>query len=179
MVPPRSATPSEWLRGQWGGVLKVRLRWQEVVLVASALRKVQLEGREKKTGWGQQTKSGFQRRWGQKLTFDELDHFLVGHGGHERAVHLEKERSSYVSGAEKQKDGRQSRAVARAGHLYDSVPFLDPGLDRRAARPDILDQLDPLPADGEAEAQLVLLHDHASLDETRTWDGHMLTISAI
>lgn len=23
-----------------------------------------------------------------KLTFDELDHFLVGHGGNERAVHL-------------------------------------------------------------------------------------------
>lgn len=110
MVPLRSATPSDWLRGQWGGVLKVRLRWQEVVLVASALRKAQLEGRKKKMGWGQETKSGFQRCWGQKLTFDELDHFLVGHGGHERAVHLEKERSSYVSGAEKQKDAPQSRA---------------------------------------------------------------------
>lgn len=58
----------------------------------------------------------------------------------------------------------------RASHLYDSVPFLDPGLDRRAARSDILDQLNPLPADGEAEAQLVLLHDHASLDESGAWE---------
>lgn len=49
MVPPRSVTPSDWLRGQWGGVLKVRLRWQEVVLVMSVLRKGQLEGK-KKTG---------------------------------------------------------------------------------------------------------------------------------
>lgn len=47
MVPPRSVTPSDWLRGQWGGVLKVRLRWQEVVLVMSVLRKVQLEGKKK------------------------------------------------------------------------------------------------------------------------------------
>lgn len=58
-----------------------------------------------------------------------------------------------------------------ASHLYDPVPFVDAGLDRRAARSDILDQLNPLPTDGEAEAELVLLHDHASLDQTGTWGG--------
>lgn len=73
-----------------------------------------------------------------------------------------------VSGAETQKEPRQARRFARATHLYDSVPFLDPGPDRRAARADILDQFNPLPADGEAEAQLVLLHHHTSLDETGT-----------
>lgn len=72
-----------------------------------------------------------------------------------------------VSGGQKNKETRQ--AGRQPAHLDDSVSFLDAGLDRRAARADILDQLDPLPADGEAEAQMVLLHDHASVDETGTW----------
>lgn len=61
-------------------------------------------------------------------------------------------------------------AGAFVSHLYDSVALLDAGLDRSAARSDILDQLDPLPADGEAEAQVVLLHHHTSLDETGAWE---------
>lgn len=106
---------------------------------------------------------------GDKLTFDKLDHFLVGHGGHERAIHLSG-RGADCQRCGKTETNMSGLAFANASHLYDSVPFLDPGLDRRAARSNILDQLNPLPADGEAEAQLVLLHDHTSLDETGTWE---------
>lgn len=42
MGSPRSVTLSDWLPGQWGGVLKVRLQWKEAVLVTSAPRKFQL-----------------------------------------------------------------------------------------------------------------------------------------
>ena len=34
---------------------------------------------------------------------------------------------------------------------------------------DILYQLDPLPTDSEAEAQVVLLDHHTPLDQTRAW----------
>lgn len=179
MVPPRSVTPSDWLRGQWGGVLKARLRWQEVVLVTSALRKVQLEGRKKKlTGWGDRPNLVF------RGAGDKNSHLMSLTTSWWDMVDTSEPFTWRKRGAARQRGGKTKRrpsswAGARAGHLYDSVPFLDPSLDRRAAKSDILDQLDPLPADGEAEAQLVLLHDHASLDETRTWDGHMLTISAI
>lgn len=111
----------------------------------------------------------------EKLTFDELDHFLVGHGGNERAVHLSDGggEKRIVSGVEKQQNESGS-ASERASHLYYPVPFLDPSLDRRAARSDILNQLNPLAADGEAKAQLVLLHDHTSLDKTGTWERRTL-----
>lgn len=72
-----------------------------------------------------------------------------------------------------EKQGNES-GWASASHLYDPVPFLDPSLDRRAARSDILNQLNPLAADGEAKAQLVLLHDHTSLDKTGTWERRTL-----
>lgn len=78
--PPHSATLSDWVRGQWGGALKVRLQWKEAVLVTSALRKVRLQRRRK---WVGNRPNLVCRGAGDKLTFDELDHFLVGHGGHE------------------------------------------------------------------------------------------------
>lgn len=47
---------SDRLGGQRGGDLKVRLRWKEAVLVASALRKVQLE--RKGEGGGDKNRVG-------------------------------------------------------------------------------------------------------------------------
>lgn len=41
----------------------------------------------------------------EKLTFDELDHFLVGHGGNERAVHLTD------GGADCQRCGKTTKRV--------------------------------------------------------------------
>lgn len=41
----------------------------------------------------------------EKLTFDELDHFLVGHGGNERAVHLAD------GGADCQRCGKTTKRV--------------------------------------------------------------------
>lgn len=110
MGPPHPVTLSDWVRGQREEVLKVRLRWKEAVLVTSALRKVRLQGRVKGKRVGDRPSLLFGGA-GDKLTFDELDHFLVGHGGHERAVDLRGVEERIVSGVEEQKDARQARRL--------------------------------------------------------------------
>lgn len=88
---PHSEVASDWVGGQGGGAPKVRLQWKEAALVTSALRTVPLQHRIKGKDVlkSEQNKVNLVFRNARgKLTFDELDHFLVGHGGNERAVHL-------------------------------------------------------------------------------------------
>lgn len=74
------------MRGQGGGAPKVRRQWKEAALVTSALRTVPLQRgtKEKDALKSDQNKVNLVfRNAREKLTFDELDHFLVGHVGNE------------------------------------------------------------------------------------------------
>lgn len=106
--PPHSEVVSDWVGGQGGGARKVRLQWKEAALVTSALQTVPLQHRikEKDVLKSDQNKVNLVfRNAREKLTFDELDHFLVGHGGNERAVHLTD------GGADCQRCGKTTKRV--------------------------------------------------------------------